>query len=728
MRIQPRNAAAVSLGFAAIAAVVGIVLGVTSLLEWMVGGHALHAALNARHLSLNPMTAVCFVCSGAALWLARESRRSRARDAARVLMAAIVVVITLSKVVDLFPHVTLPIDELLFRHQIRVSEAQGGDPSKGKVGMAPNTAAGLLFVGLSLLLFEFKPIGRARLSTIFALLAASIALLALIGYMYHVQVLAGMPKYIAMAINTAVGLLMVSIGILCVRPNRQPIAILVSGTAGGVVARRLVPVAIAVPLLLGWGRLWAERKNYFDTGVGVMLFAMAIVAVFLTLIWWIARALYRLDLERARAEALAADNYQLMRTLIDNLPDRIYAKDRESRFLIDNAAHRKVLGASTPEEIRGKTDLDFFPPDVARPFFEEEQRIVATGQGIEDQEQQRKNRTGEERWVTVTKVPFRNAQGDIAGIVGITHDVTAIKHAQSMLHEQNEMLQQSMRSEKDAHETLKRTQSQLVQNEKLASLGQMVAGVAHEINNPLSFVANNVAVLQRDLKALGQLLEMYRQADDSITEKQPELSAEIKDLAERVDLAYTLPNLQELLTRSREGLRRIQQIVKDLRDFARLDEADLHEVDLNDGIQSTANIVLGLAKKKRVKVEMDLQPLPTVSCYPAKLNQVVMNLIANAIQASHEGGTVTVRSRRNGDDTILIEVADQGTGIPQRIRDRIFDPFFTTKPPGEGTGLGLSISYGIVQDHGGRIDVQSEEGKGSTFTITLPVGKAEPNR
>jgi two-component system NtrC family sensor kinase len=125
---------------------------------------------------------------------------------------------------------------------------------------------------------------------------------------------------------------------------------------------------------------------------------------------------------------------------------------------------------------------------------------------------------------------------------------------------------------------------------------------------------------------------------------------------------------------------------------------------------------------------MDLQPLPTVSCYPAKLNQVVMNLIANAIQASHEGGTVTVRSRRNGDDTILIEVADQGTGIPQRIRDRIFDPFFTTKPPGEGTGLGLSISYGIVQDHGGRIDVQSEEGKGSTFTITLPVGKAEPNR
>jgi PAS domain S-box-containing protein len=708
MKIQPRNAVAVSVIFAEFAAIVATMIGATALLGWLIGSAAFKTFLHDHHLSLNPMTAVCFISGGMALWFADESSRTRARDRVRVVLAGIVVVITLLKLLDLMPGIAIRVDELLFPRQI------------GVIHMAPNTAAGLFLVGLSLLLLELKPLGRVRLSTTLALLGIVVALLAMTGYMYGVQVLYGMPSYIAMAINTAAGLMFVSLGILCARPRRQPIAVLVSGTAGGVVARRLVPVAIAVPLLLGWARLWAERRNFFDTGAGVMLFALAIIAVFLTLIWWIARALYRLDLERARAEALAADNYQLMRTLIDNLPDRIYAKDRDSRFLIDNEAHRKVLGATRPQDILGKTDLDFFPPEIAKPFFEEERQIIATGRGIEDQEQQRRSRTGEERWVTVTKVPFRNAQGEIAGIVGITHDVTAIKHAQSLLHEQNEMLQQSMRSEKDAHDSLKRTQSQLVQNEKLASLGQMVAGVAHEINNPLSFVANNVAVLQRDLKALGQLLEMYRQADGSIQEKQPELSAEIQGLAERVDLAYTLPNLQELLTRSREGLRRIQQIVKDLRDFARLDEADLHEVDLNDGIQSTANIVLGLAKKKRVKVEMDLKPLPTVSCYPAKLNQVVMNLIANAIQASHEGGTVTVRSRRNGDDTIIIQVADQGTGIPQKIRDRIFDPFFTTKPPGEGTGLGLSISYGIVQDHGGQIEVDSEEGRGSTFTITLP--------
>jgi signal transduction histidine kinase len=312
----------------------------------------------------------------------------------------------------------------------------------------------------------------------------------------------------------------------------------------------------------------------------------------------------------------------------------------------------------------------------------------------------------------------------VGGIVGITHDITALKHAQSLLREQNEMLEQAMKSEQAAHEALKRAQSQLVQNEKLASLGQMVAGVAHEINNPLSFVANNVAVLQRDLKAMANLIEMYQRADPDIAERQAELAAEIRDLAERIDLAYTLPNIQDMLNRSREGLRRIQQIVKDLRDFARLDESDLHDVDLNEGIRSTANIIAGLAKKQKVKVELDLGELPTVSCFPAKVNQVVMNLLSNAIQASPENTTVTVRTRRTG-DSVTISVEDQGTGIPPHIRDRIFDPFFTTKPPGEGTGLGLSISYGIVQDHGGRIDLASEVGRGTTFTVTLPLVRAK---
>jgi signal transduction histidine kinase len=193
----------------------------------------------------------------------------------------------------------------------------------------------------------------------------------------------------------------------------------------------------------------------------------------------------------------------------------------------------------------------------------------------------------------------------------------------------------------------------------------------------------------------------------------------VRELAERIDLAYTLGNLEGLLTRSREGLRRIQQIVKDLRDFARLDESDLHEVDLNAGIESTINIIQGQAKKQQVTLEADLAPLPPVTCYPAKINQVVLNLVANALDACSPGGKVTVSTRADG-DAVEIAVADTGGGIDPAIREKIFDPFFTTKPQGKGTGLGLSISYGIVQTHGGSIDFQSTPGRGTRFTVRLP--------
>jgi signal transduction histidine kinase len=261
----------------------------------------------------------------------------------------------------------------------------------------------------------------------------------------------------------------------------------------------------------------------------------------------------------------------------------------------------------------------------------------------------------------------------------------------------------------------------MVQAEKMAALGQMVAGVAHEINNPLSFVSNNVAVLQRDLRGILRLLELYGQADATIEQANFELIVQIREVSKEMDLAYAMGNLQEMLTRSRDGLKRIQQIVKDLRDFARLDESDLSEVNLNDGIQSTITIIQGHAKKHGVRLISDLGTLPSVLCYPAKVNQVVMNLLSNAIDASGPDGQVTVRTRADNDATVRIEVSDTGTGIEPAIRERIFDPFFTTKPTGQGTGLGLSISYGIVRDHNGTIDVQSEMGKGSTFTVSLPV-------
>jgi signal transduction histidine kinase len=196
-----------------------------------------------------------------------------------------------------------------------------------------------------------------------------------------------------------------------------------------------------------------------------------------------------------------------------------------------------------------------------------------------------------------------------------------------------------------------------------------------------------------------------------------------------MDLDYTLPNLRDLLARSREGLRRIQQIVTDLRHFARLDNVDIQdqedEVDINAGIVSTLNIIEAQARTKQVRIERELSPrLPPLRGSGAKINQVVMNLVANALDSCGPGGTVTVRTVYDDQadpDTVRIEVSDTGAGIEPAVQERIFDPFFTTKPPGVGTGLGLSISYGIVRDHGGTITVVSAPGQGAHLTVRLPL-------
>jgi signal transduction histidine kinase len=275
-------------------------------------------------------------------------------------------------------------------------------------------------------------------------------------------------------------------------------------------------------------------------------------------------------------------------------------------------------------------------------------------------------------------------------------------------------------SERRALEDLKQAQAQLVQSEKLAALGQLVAGVAHEINNPLAFVLNNDAVLRRDLGALGQLLRLYEDEAGRLAAGRPGAFAAARAYAGQIDAAYTLANLDRVLARSQDGLRRIRQIVKDLRDFARLDERDLQEADLNAGVASTLNIVRGRAAKKGVALEADLGPLPPVLCYPAKVNQVVLNLVANALDACPAGGTIRVRPGP-AEGGVAVHVQDTGPGIEPAVLPRIFDPFFTTKPVGQGTGLGLSISHGIVADHGGRIEVRSEPGRGAHFTVYLPL-------
>jgi two-component system NtrC family sensor kinase len=289
----------------------------------------------------------------------------------------------------------------------------------------------------------------------------------------------------------------------------------------------------------------------------------------------------------------------------------------------------------------------------------------------------------------------------------------ARRKAEDELRRQKDELQSALRK-------LQEAQAQLVQSEKMASLGQLVAGVAHEINNPLSYVTNNLAVLDRDIRQVSDLMGSYR---DYFGDAVPE---SIREIEERIDLSYTLANLDRLLKSTKNGLQWVGEIVGGLRDFSRLDEATNKRVDPNEAVRATVEMVRFQFRQKGLELEVLTTPLPMIDCNPGQINQVLLNLIMNAIQAVDEGATITIRTRLVEDqNAIQYEIADTGPGIPESIRGKIFDPFFTTKPQGVGTGLGLWISYNIIEQHGGKIDLKTETGQGTTFTVTLPLDNAD---
>ena len=276
-----------------------------------------------------------------------------------------------------------------------------------------------------------------------------------------------------------------------------------------------------------------------------------------------------------------------------------------------------------------------------------------------------------------------------------------------------------LRSRKDELEAalrqLQEAQAQLVQSEKMAGLGQLVAGIAHEINNPVAYVANNLAVLSRDVRALAELMRGYRA---TLGEAIPEA---LREAERRLDLDYTLGNLERLLESSRHGVGRVRSIVDGLRDFARLDEAERKPIDPNEAVRATLEMVRYQMKLKDIRLIENAAPGGTLWCFAGRLNQMFLNIIMNSIQAVETGGTIVVSTEWNeAGDEVRFVIADDGPGIPESIRGRIFDPFFTTKPQGVGTGLGLWISYDIVEQHAGSITFETAEGRGTTFVITLP--------
>ncbi|MDM5181435.1 response regulator [Massilia sp. DJPM01] len=268
---------------------------------------------------------------------------------------------------------------------------------------------------------------------------------------------------------------------------------------------------------------------------------------------------------------------------------------------------------------------------------------------------------------------------------------------------------------------LQETNDRLLQAEKMAAIGQLAAGVAHEINNPIGFVNCNLGSLQTYVTTLFGVIDDFQQAASATHA----VAARMAELNEAAEVDFIRHDFATLMSESRDGLQRVKDIVQSLKDFSHADNADTTFADLHQGLDSTLRIVSSEIKNK-ADVVKEYGDLPPVECIASQLNQVFMNLLVNAAHAIADRGVITIRTGRAG-QWIWIEIGDTGAGMDAETIHRIFDPFFTTKPIGIGTGLGLSVSYGIVKSHGGRIDVHSEPGKGSRFTVHLPIQREPPH-
>ncbi|RPE80890.1 ATP-binding protein [Vulcaniibacterium tengchongense] len=332
------------------------------------------------------------------------------------------------------------------------------------------------------------------------------------------------------------------------------------------------------------------------------------------------------------------------------------------------------------------------------------------------------------RWIGEIAVPERGLVLEIKAFAGraggrerrlvTVSDVSARSAREGELQRRHDELLST-------YDRLASAQEQLLQSEKMASIGQLAAGVAHEINNPIGYVHSNIGTLQEYVGALLTLIEHYANAlqSDDPAAARPAL----RQLRERLDVDFIVGDVPKLLEESREGIERVTKIVQDLKEFSHVERDEpMRPSDLRRGLESTLNIVWNDLKYK-ARVEKHYQDAPPVECHLSEINQVFMNLLINAGQAIAERGIITLAMGCEGDE-VWVSIADTGCGIPEESLQRIFDPFYTTKPIGRGTGLGLAIAYRIVAKHHGRIEVSSKVGQGSTFRVVLPVAQPKLSR
>ena len=436
--------------------------------------------------------------------------------------------------------------------------------------------------------------------------------------------------------------------------------------------------------------------------------------------------------ERKREAVVWGQNEAKWRSLLQNSSNLITILEGDGTIKYASPAIERILGYK-PKELIGKNTFDFVHTDDI-PFLEKDfQEVLQNPTTALTIEFRFRHKDGSWRYIEST---HSNLLMDAPGVrmVVNSRDITDRKLAEAALIKSEAQLREKATQLEQALYELQQTQTQLVQTEKMSSLGQLVAGVAHEINNPVSFIYGNLPYATEYTQELLHLIRLYQQ-------QYPNATPVIKEALEEIDLDFVSEDLPKLMNSMLVGAGRIRQIVLSLRNFSRVDKAAREPFDLHNGIDNTLLLLQHRLKPKagrpHIQIIKDYSNLPIVECYAGQLNQVFMNILSNAVDAleeSMDGETtdslklttnapiIQIRTEMVDDHKVVIRIADNGPGIPPHVQQNIFDPFFTTKPVGQGTGLGLSISYQIVvEKHGGVLSCQSKPGEGTEFYIELPV-------
>ncbi|MBD2212130.1 PAS domain S-box protein [Nostoc linckia FACHB-104] len=427
--------------------------------------------------------------------------------------------------------------------------------------------------------------------------------------------------------------------------------------------------------------------------------------------------------EQKQIQAALTASEAKFRSLVENANDAIYAMTLDGIFNYLSPNFTRMFGYEISEFL-GQSFIPMIHSEDVQNCMEFFHKVTQTGKKQAGLEVRVKRKNGTYGWITSNTSPVIDTNQQVVSFQGIIRDITARKQAEAQLQQQAIELAQTLKQ-------LQTTQSQLIQSEKMSSLGQLVAGVAHEINNPVSFIYGNLAHANNYTHQLLNLIQLYQS-------NYPNPVGEIQQEIEALDLDFLIDDIPKLFSSMEAGAGRIRQIVDSLRTFSRLDEAELKSVDIHKGIESTLMILDHRLKLKpnqrQIQVIKDYGNLPLVECYAGPLNQVFLNILANALDALedsliqgkliHNQPQISICTQQLPSKQIVIRISDNGPGIPEQVRQKLFDPFFTTKAVGKGTGLGLSISYQIITErHGGSLQCISSPNEGAEFIIEIPVAQ-----